>query len=1268
MSRLGIAGLLLLFCGACFADDAPLTRIGDPVAIAPRTKAAIQVTLQPNSYSSYFVDLPSNVATLTVTTAAPSGEVDLFVKPGVPHRGTSLGTLQTESAYFAQTAGPNERVTASRSSSPALKPGRWWFTPVNTSAAAVTLTLDVGFTTAGAAFQMTPGMSGAWYDPAKNFQGFFFQILDSSTALATWFTYDPNGNQAYMIGVGTISGDKVTITNLVKTRGARFGNAFDASQVVREDWGDLVFTFDGCTSGYASFLPESGSAQQGWPAEQLNLTRLTTVQGLGCPQGRETKYLRGGISGAWYDSERSGEGWLIEVLNDTTAFIYWFSYTPTGEQAWFGNIGTIVDGSIIIGNALQPTGGRFGPDYNAATVTLRPWGAYALTFTGCRSAVVTSVGPNGYGTFNDANIERLTTLASTDPCGFSVGTVTVSGTVRASSNTFIDGDVNDPNTPNIDNDSPAQTQAVTSPAVIMGYATAVATGKQGDRFATTTDAFDAYTLPMAQGQVIKLAIADHDGTASAPDLDLFLYATGSSANPVASSRGTGPLEQIVVPASGQYDIVVNAFAGSSSYVLSVDNAGTAAASVAGAMSEFDEMSLDDVVVEFREKGGADEPANRRDAKSAAEGLGLSLGAGALGRPVRLMLGDAARRAAAAKRIGPKAASRDTWRVDDPKLRARGEVIDYVKTLRARSDIASAEPNFTLRPAAVPNDTFYPLQWNYPLINLPQAWDMTTGSNNVVVAIIDTGVVPHPDLNANLHYELGYDFVSDPLKSVDGSGIDTSADDPGDGDNPDGSSSFHGTHVAGTVSARGNNGSGVTGVAWNTDLMPVRVLGHNGGSFYDIAQGIRWAAGLPNDSGTTPSRRANVINMSIGALVSCPAEYANLIAAARANGVIVVAAAGNESTSRPSLPAACPGVVSVSAVDLIAQLAPYSNFGPTIDVAAPGGDTSVDRNADGYADGVLSTLADDSNGSRVATFNFYQGTSMASPHVAGVAALMKAAFPALTPDQFDGLLASGAITRDLAGNGPSVRDDQFGYGLIDALKAVTEARRLAGNATVPPAIVATPSTLDFGSTMTLATVAIANAGQGTLTVSSATSTQPWLSVAPASVNAQGVGTYTISVNRNGLVASSYQGQVRFLSSAGTVAIAVGMRVGEQSSATNAGTIYVLLVDTVTGVPAYQAIVNPSSGTYTYSIPNVLPGAYYVLTGSDMDHDFFVCDAGESCGAFTSLSDPSLISTGSTNVSVPVFVVAPDTGLLGTTMPSAKAAASRFVLRAARPPPN
>ncbi|HQR23742.1 MAG TPA: S8 family serine peptidase, partial [Steroidobacteraceae bacterium] len=433
----------------------------------------------------------------------------------------------------------------------------------------------------------------------------------------------------------------------------------------------------------------------------------------------------------------------------------------------------------------------------------------------------------------------------------------------------------------------------------------------------------------------------------------------------------------------------------------------------------------------------------------------------------------------------------------------------------------------------------------------------------------------------------------------------------------GSSSFHGTHVAGTIAAATNNGTGVAGIAWNARIMPLRALGVGGGTTDDVDQAILYAARLPNGSGTLPAQRASIINMSLGGPDFSQAQQ-DVVTQARNQGVIIIASAGNEAQQgNPiSYPAAYTGVVSVGAVTIERTRAPYSNFNAFVDIAAPGGDPSHDLNGDGYPDGVLSTWGDDSSGAVSFVYGFLAGTSMAAPHVAGVAALMKAVNPALTPAEFDSLLANGKLTQDLGAPG---RDDEYGYGLVNAYAAVVAAQ--TNPTPLPPTLVATPTSLNFGQQGTNATLSLVNGGGGSLSVTSVSDDANWLTVGAPSDPATGLGIRTVTVNRTGLALGTYSASITIVSTANTVTIPVIMQVSAANAAANAGYLYVLLIDPVTGEAPYQTGVAASNGKYQFSIPGVVPGSYLVVAGSDFNNDFFICDAGEACGAYPTLDQYS-----------------------------------------------
>ena len=392
-------------------------------------------------------------------------------------------------------------------------------------------------------------------------------------------------------------------------------------------------------------------------------------------------------------------------------------------------------------------------------------------------------------------------------------------------------------------------------------------------------------------------------------------------------------------------------------------------------------------------------------------------------------------------------------------------IDEVKAIAAaivkdNDAVEYAEPDARMFPTAIPSDEFYLThQWNLQEsenqgMNLPDAWELTSGSIDVVVAVLDTGILPtHSDFDLNRILP-GYDFItvedSDAgqlLIANDGGGRDADPTDPGDwvtaGDaaqinffNLDCDvvdSSWHGTHVAGIIGAKSDSG-GISGVDWNAKILPIRVLGKCGGYISDISDGIYWAAGISIEGVDDNPNPADVINMSIGGEIACGETYQNAINAARDQGAVIVVSAGNESKNvSTSAPANCSNVIAVAAHGKTGELASYSNTGAGIDIMAPGGDDFV--NCDDSHGSILSL--GDSGLTTALNDDAYvcmNGTSMAAPHISGLAALMLSKNPNLTPDQIESGIKDSAR---VFVTGSSCNALTCGSGIADAEAAILE---------------------------------------------------------------------------------------------------------------------------------------------------------------------------------------------------------------------------------------
>lgn len=564
-----------------------------------------------------------------------------------------------------------------------------------------------------------------------------------------------------------------------------------------------------------------------------------------------------------------------------------------------------------------------------------------------------------------------------------------------------------------------------------------------------------------------------------------------------------------------------------------------------------------------------------------------------------------------------------------RAQARAATMDWVRRLQDRPEIALASPNYlyhaqTTSPESNP---LYERQWHHRLISLPVAWQIATNAGaGVGVAVLDTGLFStqpntigdwHPDLQANVLPFPGQnlDFVTGDIDLDNESGPDENPADPGDGQSR--SSNFHGTHVAGIVAARDNT-QGVVGVAHLADLIPLRVLGEAGtGSLDDLIEAIDWAAS---------QGEIDVINLSLGAGAGSQ-QLEDAVNAAHNAGKLVVAAAGNQGTDTAVYPAAYANVVGVGAVDANGVRASYSNIGMSVDLVAPGGDASRDANLDSRADLVTSAWGTDEEGEFVPGYVGLQGTSMAAPHVAGVFALMKSEHTSLTSGDFLAFLETGDLTDDVG------QATEYGKGLINAVKAMDAA--LSGS--TPDILAASPSVLTFDTTSLEQQLdLIRYPASADITVTAVDTGEDWVEVgADLAAGAPLPASVTVTINTDRLAPAQNGTAVLRIDYRGdgvdrTLSVGVNVLLLDPEDTRNAGRHYVLLVsadgDQQT---SYQTVVSANGGLYSFAFDSVATGSYFLVAGTDMDNNGFICESGEACAEYpvNGLPEPIEVTDGS-----------------------------------------
>lgn len=525
----------------------------------------------------------------------------------------------------------------------------------------------------------------------------------------------------------------------------------------------------------------------------------------------------------------------------------------------------------------------------------------------------------------------------------------------------------------------------------------------------------------------------------------------------------------------------------------------------------------------------------------------------------------------------------------------------------------AQRDWVVRTLGNASDPEFNRQWNMRAIGAPSAWDMETGDESVVVAVVDAGIIEHPDLEGRVVE--GYDFVSTPTFSADGDGRDADPTDPGDRARSSGLSLWHGTHVSAIIAGRTDDGFGCTGVAPDCRVMMLRALGVGGGLVSDAAAAILFAAGLHT---TADGRRlpgpVRVVNLSIG-LDQDSADLRDACERASNRGVFLVAAVGNNGGA-VQYPARYPSTFAVAAVDGKLLTTSYSSFGDAVDIAAPGGGTTVDQWNDGWHDGILSAMRDETVDPAGYGHGYIVGTSQAAPHVAGAAALMLSVDPTLSRQDIGTILRGTALDLGLPGD-----DLAYGSGLLQVHEAIKAVMARMGNPrTDAPYLMVPTNSIQFEGLRTSIDVPLFNGGGGEANVFLAFGVTDdgadWLGANLVLAEGPRVpvnhSRVTIEVDRSQLPSTPgrYSGTVHLADALGTLqTIRVTTYVGER---TRAGQILPLAaIEADSGIARRRAFAYPEFG-YRYWLRN-LPAADYLLqAGEDLDDDGFFCESADACG--------------------------------------------------------
>ncbi len=734
------------------------------------------------------------------------------------------------------------------------------------------------------------------------------------------------------------------------------------------------------------------------------------------------------------------------------------------------------------------------------------------------------------------------------------------------------------------NNTFATAQTLNNPSSVGGYVS-FTQHQYANSFSYAEDRDDYFSLPLLQGQFVSVSVFHADnGKSGTIDLVMEVYLDTGSINDLVrpigqisfSGEGSGDFN---IQQDGDYFIRIRARSLRSGPMLyRVVISDTLASGLRLNAAGYQALASDELVVRFKPNTDALLESQETGALGLVRASSLSSS---------LVLNSSL--------------------VGGARLKAESVALEKLKALRiagnlkSHPDIERVEPNYKVTAANLGvNDLYSPLQWNLMAIGLPDAWNASTGAGSRV-AVIDSGIdSTHIEMQSNVLMSEGYDFVSS-TSNGDGDGRDTDASDvPG--------STYHGTVVSGVIAASTNNTEGIAGIAYHSSIIPLRALSGTGsGSSYDIADAILYAAGLGNSTGLVLNPPADVINLSLG-LSSDSFVIRDAVRAAAAKGVIVVAAAGNDSSGAPFYPAAYEEVIGVGSINHERARSGFSNYGVNIDLMAPGGTDSSSYLFDGIDDTIIGPL----EANRYAELI---GTSFAAPHVVAVAALMKQLRPDLDASLFRYLLERGELT--------DVRDNEFYYGrgIINAAKAVA-----AVGGALPDALVAFPQTLSFTDGSERLILEFSNPGQGSVEVLSISSNESWLVVEDdTDTDGLGLGRYAIAMNAQAMnedIGSAMLSVAFRINGGAAEILELSAFFSRQVKGSDIGEVYVYLLpkaqieNSQAGPQTVFRVqtIESDLGRYLFDFGAVPEGEYYLEASTDLDGDGTVLDDGEAIGAY------------------------------------------------------